>query len=57
MLIQDIMELISQSNATLCHTRRDGNQYADFLVKLGASLKADLSIPASMPEDILNINF
>jgi hypothetical protein len=57
MLIQDIKELISQSNVTLCHTRREGNQYADFLVKLGASLKADLSIPASMPEDILNSNF
>jgi hypothetical protein len=56
MLIQDIKELISQNNVTLCHTLREGKQCADFLAKLVVSLKADLSIHASMPEDILNSN-
>ena len=42
-LIQDIKELIGQINVTICHTLREGNQCADFLVKLGASLDIDLS--------------
>ncbi|GAU33795.1 hypothetical protein TSUD_221330 [Trifolium subterraneum] len=54
-LIQDIKELISQSNITLCHTFRDGNQCVDFLAKLGASSDADLIIHASPPDDIFDL--
>ncbi|MCI54252.1 replication protein A1-like protein, partial [Trifolium medium] len=41
-LIQDIKELISQSNVTLQHTLKEGNQCADFLAILGASSNVDL---------------
>ncbi|GAU41508.1 hypothetical protein TSUD_302460 [Trifolium subterraneum] len=54
-LIQDIKELISQSNVTLCHTFREGNQCADFLAKLGASSDADLIIHASPPDGIFDL--
>jgi ribonuclease HI len=36
-LIQDIKELLSQTNVSLFHTLREGNQCADFFAKLGAS--------------------
>jgi hypothetical protein len=42
-LIQDIKELISQSNVTLCHTLGEKNQCADFLVKLEASFRMRIS--------------
>ncbi|GAU40444.1 hypothetical protein TSUD_397630 [Trifolium subterraneum] len=54
-LIQDINELICQSNVTLCHTFREGNQCADFLTKLGASSDADLIIHASPPNGIFDL--
>ncbi|GAU12290.1 hypothetical protein TSUD_141980 [Trifolium subterraneum] len=54
-LIQDIKEFISQSNVTLCHTFREGNQCADFLAKLGASSDADLIIHASPPDGIFDL--
>jgi hypothetical protein len=37
MLIQDIKDLLFQSNVTLSHSLREGNQCADFLAKLEAS--------------------
>jgi hypothetical protein len=40
-LIQGIKELFSQSNITLCHTLREGNNYADFLANLKVSLDSD----------------
>jgi hypothetical protein len=46
-LIQDIKELIAQNNITFCHTLREGNNFADFLIKLGASLDYELTIHAS----------
>ncbi|XP_024636323.1 uncharacterized protein [Medicago truncatula] len=36
-LIQDIKELMEQTQATISHTLRERNQCADFMVKLGAS--------------------
>lgn len=36
-LIQYIKNLLLQSNITVSHTLRDGNQSADFMMKLGAS--------------------
>ena len=32
-LIQDIKELMEQINATISHTLREGNHYADFMAK------------------------
>ncbi|GAU11996.1 hypothetical protein TSUD_196200 [Trifolium subterraneum] len=54
-LIQDIKELMSQSNITLCHTLREGNNCADFLAKFGASSDSDLTIHASPLKDFLDI--
>ncbi|PNX56890.1 replication A1-like protein, partial [Trifolium pratense] len=54
-LIQDIKELISQRNITLCHTLREENNCADFLTKLGASLDSDLTIHVSPPKDFFDI--
>ncbi|MCI90019.1 glucan 13-beta-glucosidase, partial [Trifolium medium] len=53
-LIQDIEELLSHNNVSLCHTLGDGNQCADFFTKLGA-YDADISIHVSPPEEILDI--
>ncbi|MCI37547.1 replication protein A1-like protein, partial [Trifolium medium] len=54
-LIQDIKELISQSNVTLCHTLREGNHCVDFLAKLGTSSDADLLIYGTPPDGILDL--
>ncbi|GAU50506.1 hypothetical protein TSUD_409810 [Trifolium subterraneum] len=54
-LIQDIKELLSNINVSLCHTLREGNQCADFFAKHGASSDVDLFIHASPPEGILDL--
>ncbi|GAU16657.1 hypothetical protein TSUD_326070 [Trifolium subterraneum] len=54
-LIQDIKELISQSNVTLCHTLGEENQCVNFLAKLGASADADILIHVSPPKYILDL--
>jgi hypothetical protein len=54
-LIQDIKKLFSQSNTTICHTLREGNNCADFLAKFGASSDSDLTIHASPPEGLSDI--
>ncbi|GAU35593.1 hypothetical protein TSUD_295290 [Trifolium subterraneum] len=48
-LIQDIKELVSQSNVSHHHTLRVGNQCVDFFAKLEASLDADFLTHASPP--------
>ncbi|GAU50615.1 hypothetical protein TSUD_290700 [Trifolium subterraneum] len=48
-LIQDIKELLFQSNIYLYDTLREGNQCADFFAKLGASSDTDFSTDASPP--------
>ena len=52
-LIQDAKDLMEQSNTIVCHTLREANQCADFLVKLGASSYHDLVHHASPPNDLL----
>ncbi|MCI01506.1 ribonuclease H protein, partial [Trifolium medium] len=54
-LIQDIKELLSQTNVSLYHTLREGNQCADFFAKLGVSLDADFSTHASPPESVRDL--
>jgi hypothetical protein len=54
-LIQDIKELLSQSNISLYHTLREGNQCADFFAKLGASLDVDFLTHAFPPEGIRDL--
>jgi hypothetical protein len=54
-LIQDIKELFSQTNASLHHTLREGNQCADFFAKLGASSDADFLTRASPPEGVRDL--
>ncbi|MCI28684.1 replication protein A1-like protein [Trifolium medium] len=46
-LIQDIKKMFSRNNVSLCHTLKEGNQWADFFAKFGASTDADMSIHAS----------
>jgi hypothetical protein len=54
-LIQDIKELLSQTNVSLHHTLREGNQCADFFAKLGASSDADFLTHASPPEGVRDL--
>lgn len=54
-LIQDIKELIDQMNVTICHTLREGNQCADFMAKLDASLDIDLCHHASPPDGLRSL--
>ncbi|PNX82695.1 replication A1-like protein [Trifolium pratense] len=48
-LIQDIKELLSQTNVSLYHMLREGNQCADFFAKLGAFSDADYLTHTSPP--------
>jgi len=41
-LIQDMKDLMEQSNIIVCHTLREGNQCANSLAKRGASSDHDL---------------
>jgi hypothetical protein len=54
-LTQDIKELLSHNNVTLCHTLREGNQCVDFLAKLDASSDVDLVIHDSPPTGMLDL--
>jgi hypothetical protein len=54
-LIQDINELISQTNVSLHHTRREGNQCADFFAKLEASSDADFLTHTSSPKGVRDL--
>jgi len=54
-LIQDIKDLIGQSNVIVCHTLREGNQCADFYAKLGANSDNELLYHASPPDDLLHL--
>ncbi|PNX97264.1 S-like ribonuclease [Trifolium pratense] len=51
-LIQDIKELLSQTNVSLHHRLREENQCAGFFAKLGASSDADFLTDASPPEGV-----
>ncbi|MCH94411.1 S-like ribonuclease [Trifolium medium] len=53
--IQNIKELLSQTNVSLYHTLREGNQCADFFAKLGASSDADFSTHAFPPEGVRDL--
>jgi ribonuclease HI len=52
-LIQDIKDLLHDSNFTLHHTLREGNHSADFMAKLGASSADDFILHSSPPADLL----
>lgn len=54
-LIQDIKELLKQGNVTMNHTLCEGNQCADFMVKLGASSNFKFLCHESPPTDLLNL--
>jgi len=54
-LIQDIKELIAQTNVTVYHTLREGNQCADFMAKLGASSNIELLLHSSPPNDLMHL--
>jgi len=53
-LIQDMKDLIEQSNIIVCHTFIEENQCEDFLSKLGASSGNDLIYHVSLPDGLLN---
>jgi hypothetical protein len=52
-LIQDIKELMEQTNATINHALHEGNQCVDFMAKLGALLNTDLSLHDTPLTDLL----
>jgi ribonuclease HI len=52
-LIQDIKDMLQDSNFTLHHTLREGNHCADFMAKLGASSADDFTMHSSPPADLL----
>lgn len=54
-LIQDIKDLLEQNKIIVCHTLREGNQCADFMVKLGSLSNVDLLIHPSPPDDIMTL--
>jgi len=56
-LIQEIKELISQINIIVCHTLREGNQCADFMVKLGASSNIEflLQMTCCIPSSLMQL--
>jgi hypothetical protein len=54
-LIQDIKKLLSQTNVSLYHTLREGNQCADFFAKLGASLDASFLTHVSPQESVRDL--
>jgi hypothetical protein len=54
-LIQDVKDLMEQNNVPVYQTLREGNQCADFMVKLGASSDTELFYHSSPPDDLLNL--
>jgi hypothetical protein len=54
-LIQDIKELLSQTNVSLYHTLREGKQCADFFAKFGASSDASFLTPVSPPNGVRDL--
>jgi len=54
-LIQEIKELITLMNITVCHTLLKGNQCADFITKLGSSSNIEFLLHASPPDDLLHL--
>lgn len=52
-LIQDVKDMIEQSNIIVYHTLREENQCADFFARLGASSDSDLFYHVSPPYDLL----
>jgi ribonuclease HI len=54
-LIQDIKELLSQTNISLYHTLRERNQCADFFAKLVASLDAGFLTHVSPPKGVRDL--
>jgi hypothetical protein len=54
-LIQDIKELLSQTNVSLYHTLREGNQCANFFDKLGTSSDASFLTHVSPPKGVRDL--
>jgi len=54
-LIQYINKLISQTNVTICHTLREGNQCVDFMAKLEASSNIDFLLHGSPLDDLMHL--
>jgi ribonuclease HI len=54
-LIQDIKDLIQQSNVTICHTLREENQCVELMAKLGVSSDIELLLCDSPPTYLLSL--
>lgn len=54
-LIQDLKELLDHMNVTIYHTLREGNQCANFMAKIGASLHIDLCHHTSPLESLRSL--
>jgi hypothetical protein len=54
-LIQDVKDLIGQSNVIVCHTLREGNHCADFFAKLGANSNTELVYHTFPSADLLEV--
>jgi len=54
-LIQDVKDLIGQSNVIVCHTLGEGTHCADFFAKLGANSDTELLYHTSLLDDLLHL--
>lgn len=54
-LIQDVKDLIGQSNVIVCHTLREENHCADFFAKLRPNSDTELLYHGSPPDDLLHL--
>jgi len=54
-LVQDIKDIIASRNFAIQHTFREGNQCADYMVKLGASSDIRFLLHSTAPQDLLGM--
>jgi len=54
-LIQDIKDMLASNNFSVHHTLIEGNQSADFMVKLGSASDVGFIIHSASPEDLLHL--
>ena len=53
--IQDIKQMLQQTNVTVSHTLREGNNCADYMEKLGASSDVELLHHDVPPAGLVNL--
>jgi hypothetical protein len=54
-LIEDIKQILQQTNAIVSHTLREGNQCSDYIAKLEASSNVELLLHDFPPDGLVNL--